>query len=142
MERIEAHFNDRFRHWNVRLPAEDLAQRRSGKIVEAGWAIWYLFGSDEGGEYLDYYSAHRMTSDDHYRVYANGKCQRLPVMRDMRMSSADPEEDARLDAAFYADNERIAEMLHAKGFNMRGDEPGGVQMNRLLRLKRMEDLSE
>lgn len=142
MEAIEAHFNDRFRHWDIRLPAEDIAHRRSGRIIEAGWTIWYLFGSDSEGEFLDYYSAHRMTGDDHYRIYVSGKCERLPVVRDMRMCSDDPEEDARLDAEFYADNQRVAEMLQAKGFNLRGDEPGGVQMNRLLHLKRLEDRSD
>ena len=142
MERCEAHFNDRFQHWDVRLPPDDIARRTRGKIVKAGWAIWYLFGSDADGEYLDYYAAHRMTSDDHCRVYDSGKCVALPVIQEMRRASDNPAEDARLSTEFYRENQRVAEMLRAKGFNLRGDEPGGVQMNRILHLNNLDERSE
>ena len=113
--------------------------RRRGKIVEAGWAIWYLFGLDEKGEYLDYYASHRMTSDEHVRIYADGEVEALPTIADFRMASQDPEEDARLEAEYYAENQRVARMLEAKGFGIEGDEPGGVQMNRFLHVNKPEE---
>ncbi|MDP9439465.1 MAG: hypothetical protein M3P49_12105, partial [Actinomycetota bacterium] len=66
MGRIEEGFAERFSHWGIRLPSEAVRERRQGKIVEAGWAIWYLFGSDERGEYLDYYASHRMMGGDEH----------------------------------------------------------------------------
>lgn len=38
----------------IPLPPEDVKEKRRGKILAAGWAICYLFGTDEQGEYLDY----------------------------------------------------------------------------------------
>ncbi|MGH3088829.1 MAG: hypothetical protein ACRDSJ_16100 [Rubrobacteraceae bacterium] len=139
MNEMEARFNDAFSNWSIRLPPEDVAARRRGKIVEAGWAIWYLFGSDERGEYLDYYASHRMTEDRHVRIHANGHMEDLPAIAGMRMASQDPEEDARLEAEHLAENQRIAKMLEAKGFGIEGDEPGGVQINRFLRISEPRD---
>ncbi len=117
------------------LPAENVASRRRGKIVARGWAIWYLFGVDERGEYLDYYASHRMTEDQHVRIYADGECVSLPAIQGLRIASKDPEEDARLAAEHDAKNRETAEMLKAKGFWLEGDEPGGVAMNWYLRMK-------
>jgi hypothetical protein len=139
MDEIEAQFNAEFAHWTIRLPPEDIAQRSRGKIIQAGWAIWYLFGSDEMGEYLDYYASHRMTSDRHIRIGAGGRCEDLPTIHSARLSSKDTAEDARLEAEFYAENQRVAELLEDKGFGMRGDEPGGVQINRFLYLEKPDD---
>jgi hypothetical protein len=38
-----------------------------------------------------------------------------------------------------ARNREIARMLDAKGFGVRGDEPGGVLINRFLRLGGLDD---
>lgn len=139
MKKIEAQFNETFSHWNIQLPEDAITHRQRGKIVEAGWAIWYLFGSDERGEFLDYYASHRMTSDCHVRIYANGECEWLPSIKEFRLCSQDPEEDARLDAEYYAENQRISKILQEKGFGIEGDEPGGVQINRFLHLEKQDD---
>lgn len=132
---MKSRFDETFSVWNIRLPPEDVASRRRGKIMEAGWAIWYLFGSDENGEYLDYYASHRMTEDRHVRIHADDHIEYLPTIAGMRRASEDPEEDARLKAEYLVENQRIARMLEEKGFGIEGDEPGGVQINRVLRLE-------
>ena len=142
MGEIESQFNATFARWKIRLPPEDIANRRLGKIVQAGWAIWYLFGSNEHGEYLDYYSSHRMTSDEHIRIYIDGRCESLPAIREFRILSRDPKEDALRKAEFHAENGRIAEMLDAKGFGLQGDEPGGVQINRFLHVNKADESDE
>jgi hypothetical protein len=134
----EDRFNSHFSTWSIRLPPDDVANRRRGKIVKAGWAIWYLFGSDEKGEYLDYYAAHRMTNDRHLRIHANGEEHGLDTFQEFRLCSQDPAEDKRLETAYYAENQRVAKLLHEKGFGLAGDEPGGVQINRALREKKLE----
>jgi hypothetical protein len=134
MRIVKQTFDDEFGHWNIELPIDDLEQRRRGKIVKAGWAIWYLFGEDDHGEYFDYYSSHRHPGDTHLRIYADGRTEVLPSISPVRPGSSDPEEDARFAQEFYAENARIMEMLEAKGFGLSGDEPGGVQINTFLRL--------
>jgi hypothetical protein len=77
VERIEQRFNERFKKWQIRLPPEDIAERRRGMILERGWSIKYLFGRNEKGEYLDVYASHRMTDDTHERVYESGEVEEL-----------------------------------------------------------------
>lgn len=101
--------------------------------------IWYLFGSDERDEYLDYYASHRLTTDRHVRVYVNGNEEYLPTIQNMRMVSRDPDEDARLEAEYFASNQRVSRMLEEKGFGMAGDEPTLTQVNRYLHTEKMEE---
>jgi len=133
VERLAAAFAEEFKSWGFRLLREHMRRRQRGKIVARGWAIWYCFGRDDRGEYLDYYSSHRMTSDDHIRLRPAGEVEALPALPWLRRSSADPVEEARLEAEFRAECRAIADMLKAKGFFIEGDEPGGVAINMLLR---------
>ena len=73
------------------------------------------------------------------RIYADGHSEALPTIQELRLCSQDPEEDARLDAEYYAENQRVAKMLEEKGFGVAGDEPGGVQINRLLHLEKLDE---
>ncbi len=134
MGSIEERFNRTFAPWRIVLPPQDVEARRRGKIVGGGWAVWYLFGEDERGVYLDYYASHRMTDDRHVRLREDGPPERLPAVRTFRIVSRDPEEDARLEAEYLEHNRRVGQMLREKGFGVAGDEPEGVQINRHLRL--------
>jgi hypothetical protein len=138
MKKIESRFNELFAPWAICLPPGDIEQRKRGRIVQAGWAIWYLFGRDDQGEYLDHYSSHRMTTDCHERIREDGTHERLPAISTWRLSSEDPVEDARLEAEHFAENQEIEKLLQEKGFGITGDEPGGVQVNRFLRLGKLD----
>lgn len=83
MKLIADIFVKRFTHWKISLPEEDLKNRRSGHIQNAGWLIQYCFGKDETGEYMDYYAAHRMTDDSHVRIYDDGRVETLPAISSM-----------------------------------------------------------
>lgn len=109
-------FANRFAHWDIILPEEDINSKRSGYIQKAGWLIQYCFGEDKTGEYLDYYAAHRMTDDSHIRIYANGQKESLPALCNWHLTSEDPEEAKRWEDEFYKRNQEIAEMLNKKGF--------------------------
>ena len=132
---IETAFADEFSHWGIVLPAGAVETGTRGKITQAGWAIWYLYGLDERGAYLDYYAAHRMTNDRHVRLRPDGSREDLPAIWDFRVCSDDPEQDARLEDDYVAHNQSVATMLEEKGFGLQGDEPGGVQINRFLHLQ-------
>ena len=134
MSRIEERFRDHFAPWSISIPPGHVQQRRRGKIVEGGWAIWYLFGEDERGEYLDYYASHRMTNDRQIRLREDGTEEHLPIVSTLHPASQDPEEEARLAAEHLEENRRVAKLLEEKGFGIEGDEPGGVQMDRYLAL--------
>lgn len=92
--KIKLCFAESFAMCGICLPQDDVVNRRSGTIIKAGWAIWCLFGSDEKGEYLDYYASHRMTNDCHVRIYADGQCERLPSISEFHLTSQDPQENA------------------------------------------------
>lgn len=130
MRRIEEQFNQSFRVWNIQLPREAIEARQRGTIVQAGWTIWFLFGTDDSGEYLDYYSSHRMTNDSHVRLYADGRVEGLESLWEMRQSSDDPEEEARLKDEFWEHNERVARLLEEKGFGLQGNEHGSAIVRR------------
>lgn len=124
MKRIVAAFRERFATWGITLPAEHVAARRRGELRQAGWAIQYLFGRDARGEYLDYYASHRMTDDEHTRLYADGGREALESIASAYFSSEDPEEAQRLEQEYFARNRRVAALLAAKGFGWGStDEP-------------------
>lgn len=129
---IESCFNDRFATWKIRLPPEDIALRRRGRLLQAGWTIWYLFGADDQGEYLDVYASHRMTFDSHTRLREHGAPEELPAVEGIFQSSDDPEEAKRLLAEYCARNQCISALLAAKGFTLQGDEPPMTAINRYL----------
>lgn len=117
MKLIADIFNECFSHWDIILPEENIKNRENGYIQKAGWLIQYCFGKDETGEYLDYYATHRMTTDSHMRIYADGREKSLPVLSTIHGTSEDPKEAKRLEDEFYKRNQEIAEMLAEKGFD-------------------------
>ena len=131
MIRASEIFARSFEPWGVQLPDEDVAQRRRGKINQQGWTIWYSFGSDENGEYLDYYATHRMTSDSHTRIREDGCTEALPALEDIYVGSDDPAEDAIHRSEYLQRNHLIARMLEMKGFGLSGDEPLSNQVRRV-----------
>jgi hypothetical protein len=135
MDEIEHRFNEQFASWGIQLSPADIEHRTSGKIVQAGWAIWYRFGRDDAGEYLDYYAPPRMTNDRHMRLRESGAAEWLPAIESLRMCSDDPAEDSRLAEEYYARNLEVGQILEEKGFGLHGDEPGAVQINRFLHLQ-------
>ena len=130
--RIEERFRLAFAPWGIAVPPEHVRERRQCKIVASGWAIWYLFGEDGRGEYLDYYASHRITDDRHVRIREGSPAEHLPTISTFRIGSKDPEEDARLEAEYLEHNRQVGRMLDEKGFGISGDEPGSVSLNRYL----------
>ncbi len=132
MNQIQANFNQWFAHWGITLSDEVMSQRVRGKIFKAGWCIWFLFGTDEAGDYLDYYASHRMGGDYHIRIRTDGSEESLPTIASIHWTSEDPVEAQRLEKEFFAENQRISEMLNEKGFGLEGDEPLSVRLHHIL----------
>jgi len=117
MNRIAQAFRADFANWGLEIPPGLLASREPGFIQADGWLIQFTFGSDSRGEYLDYYASHRMTDDSHVRLYETGRRQRLASLASLFVTSPDPREARRLEAAYLRRNRRIARKLAAKGFD-------------------------
>lgn len=126
---IEEQFNQRFGSRRIRLPPEDIALRRRGRLRGLGQIVWYLFGADKQGEYLDYYTVGSWGGDEHVRLRDHRRPKTLPSLKWAYSHSDDPEEAARIAAEFYAENQRVRGMLTAKGFGLEGDESGGTLVN-------------
>ena len=118
MENIEKAFTDYFAHWDIRLPPEAMESKQQGKILEAGWIVEYLFGVDEGVEYLDFYAVHRMTDDRHERVYTDGRHESLETPMEMYGYPGDADEATKQRAMdeYHAHNREVYERLRKKGF--------------------------
>lgn len=123
LNRIQSAFAKFFSYFGHELPEEDVLMRRRGQIggeddgdYSMGDVVRYLFGRNDRSEYLDFYCSHRHAGDQHWRIFDDGSMEQLDVPTSWRHSSDDPEEDARLQEAFYAENTRIYQMLREKGF--------------------------
>lgn len=137
MFEIERVFNKTFERHGISLPHDNVIEKRRGKIVKNGFAIWYLFGNDERGEYLDYYVCHRRDFDEHMRIYENGGTkENLPAIEGFITfpEGCTPEQEKRIRAEHSARNRKVAELLKVKGFWTNGEEPVGVIINRFFYL--------
>lgn len=116
VDHITNRFAKRFAHWDITLPDKRARERSGGHIEKSGWVIQFCFGRDDKGEFLDYYASHRMTEDEHVRLYADGSTSELPALIGLHLTSNDPVEAQRLEHEYYETNRKIAEGLVAKGF--------------------------
>lgn len=122
---IQVTFAKHLSHFGHELPAEDVHLRRRGMLCADedggdygyGDAVRYLFGQDDQGEYLDYYLRHRLAGDQHVRIREDGNTEDLDVVPSWHPCADDPTEDARLQARYAEEVNRISRMLHAKGFD-------------------------
>lgn len=80
--------------YRMSLPADAL-RRPSGGFEENGWGVQYQFGTENGVEYLECFTSHRMTNDRMYRVYADGRLEMIGASTDGALKDA--------DRAFYDD---------------------------------------
>ena len=114
---IEEYFREYFRHWKISLPPLDVASRADGHIFDQGWHIGYVWGTEQGEEYLEVLAQHRMTDDEHFRIFASGRVVDLPApagsyVYGPNATEADRREAARASAER---NQRIYAELRERG---------------------------
>ena len=120
---IQKTFAEFFSYLGHTLPEENVRLRQRGQIggdddgdYDMGDVVQYLFGRNERGEYLDFYCRHRHAGDQHWRIFEDGGLEEQEVPTSWCQHSDNPEEAARLNGAFYAENTRIYQLLRDKGF--------------------------
>ncbi len=117
LDAVASLFRRQFHKWGLDLTAEHLAAHNKGIVVGGGWNIQYLLGNNERGTYLDYYASHRMSGDDHYRIYASGEIQELDfLMSGCHYDRRIPGDKERAEARVEEHNRKVGAILEAKGF--------------------------
>ena len=144
-EQLRQRFNRAFAHWGIELPVDAMSSGAVWLIAQRGWTIWTCFdiGAEDGRERLDYYAMHRMTSDRHVRLYADGEEEGLPAMAEgyvIPQAATVAERQAVRDKHF-AYNQALEKLLEEKGFVMTDQAHGSARINRYLQTRRdAEDL--
>lgn len=61
LKALEETFDRRFRNFpETRLPVENVRERRKGSLPYGSGRTFYVFGEENGREYLEFYAYHRM----------------------------------------------------------------------------------
>ena len=134
-EQLRQRFNRVFARWEIELPPDAMSPGVVWFIVQQGWTIWTRFdiGTADGREHLDYYAMHRMTSDRHVRMFADGEEEWLPCIASMYVEKGATEAERKEEEEeFYARNQAVQKLLEEKGFVMTDDAHGSAQFNRYL----------
>lgn len=108
-------------------PRRGFARQRGGS-----GRIRYAFGADERGEFLEFYSFHRVWGDLHARIRADGKIEPLDVLETAVPVTGDPDEDRRVVEAQNERNRRVLQELDEAGLLSGGPIPASFELNAAL----------
>lgn len=114
---IETYFTRYFQNWKISLPPDAVEARKPGHIFERGWHVGYLWGAENGEEYLEVLAQHRMTDDRHFRVFASGRVEDLPAPATFYSYGPDATEGerARAEREYVEHNRQIHAQLRDLG---------------------------
>jgi hypothetical protein len=120
--RIKEIFDERFRSWQISLPLEDLRGRKRGSIHKEGWTIHYLFGSENGREYLEYFASHRMTNDTLNRIDEDGAASRVGCCQEFYEAN-----NPQAEREYTEHNRAFYREVQEKGLDGRAETAGPPQ---------------
>ena len=133
LEELEEEFARQFpSHPETRLPEENVRERRKGSLPYGSGRLFYVFGEENGREYLEYYAYHRM-GDDHGKIYGDGEFVGLPEL--CSMYGYDPKvpgAQERKRAAMEREYRETLDDLVAKGLFDNEPVPNSLAVNSYL----------
>jgi hypothetical protein len=134
MTTIKALFDERFEAWQIELPVDAVERREPGFLRQGNGSgsVRYAFGTNERGEYLEYYSFHRIGGDSHGRIYADGTYEGLDTLQTMYVSSGEPAEVQQRVDEMHERNRRLLEALDEAGLTSGGPVPNSFTINAYL----------
>jgi hypothetical protein len=94
--------------------------------------VRYVFGEDDRGRFLEFYSFHRIWGDLHSRIYEDGTVEGMDVLETATVATGDPDEDKRLVEAQNERNRRLLKELDDAGLLSGGPVPVSFTMNAAL----------
>ena len=107
------------------------AGERSGLARQRGGAglVRYVFGEDDRGGFLEFYSFHRIWGDVHARIYEDGTVEHLDVLETAVATTGDRDEDGRRVEAQNERNRRLLRELDEAGLLSGGPVPASFEIN-------------
>lgn len=119
--------------WGVAVEPPPAGPRR-GFVRQAGGPgrIRYVFGEDERGIFLEFYSFHRVWGDVHARIREDGTVEGLDVLDTAVAVTGDPDEDRRLVEAQNRRNQRLLVELEEAGLLSGGPIPASFEIDAAL----------
>lgn len=123
-------FREEFARFRLELPEENLRERKPGSIPWSGSGrLFFVFGNEEGREYLEYYGHHRM-GDCHGKIDGDGRHVSLPELSAMYGYDPDiPGDDEKNRAEMEQKYRELLAGLVKKGLFRSGPVPGSLAMN-------------
>jgi hypothetical protein len=122
-ELIAETFNRHFAAFDIRIQPGDVIAGRRREILAQGWRIAFRVDPDDAGSpSLEFYAAHRMTSDRHMRIRADGHEDELDAI--WESYAYDAKVPGSQDAArekYLRHNRMVAEQLVEAGLYPDGD---------------------
>lgn len=122
-DRIAEEFNKYFSNFEIGIRSEDVVVGTRRSIGKRGWRINFRIYSDDSGlPCLEFYAVHRMTSDRHVRIRADGVTQELDAI--LESYGYDPKVPGSEQAAkenYLRHNRAVASELQARGLYPEGD---------------------
>lgn len=143
LEKIQEAFTERFQHFDLRLPDENLRERRKGSMpYGCSGRIYYVFGEEDGREYLEYYSYHRM-GESRGRIWEDGTRESLPELCSMfGFDPKVPGDRERKEAEMQRRYRETLQDLIEKGLFDDEPVPGSLAINSYLVLHRDDEEEE
>lgn len=133
LETIQKMFVERFKHFELRLPEENIQGRRKGSLpYGTGGRIFYIFGEEAGVEYVEFFAYHRM-GQDHAQYYEDGRVVDLPdldsmVFYDPRVPGDQERKEAEMEKRY----QETLDDLVKKGLFSDEPVPGALTINSYL----------
>jgi hypothetical protein len=128
--KIQYTFAQLFKQTKLRLPEENLRERRPGSIPWGSGRMLFVFGKDGGQEYLEYYAHHRIGGDSHGRIFADGRHVSLPVLCSMICYNPEiPGDEEKKRCEMEEDYRKTWEDLERKGLLGAGPVPAAMVLN-------------
>jgi len=129
-------FRKEFSRFSLTLPEENLQGRTPGSLPYGGGGrLFFVFGREDGREYLEYYGHHRM-GDCHGKISDNGQHVILPELCSSYGYNPDiPGDEEKKRAEMEREYRELLEDLERKGLLDAGPVPVSMAMNAHLVLK-------
>lgn len=133
LEKIQGIFSEHFVRQNIHLPEENLRERKKGSLPYGSGRIFFIFGEENGREYLEYYAHHRIGGDSHTRIYDDGTEESLnELVSSYAYNPAVPGDKEIKEAQMKKEYQETLEDLMHKGMFSDDAIPGDIAINSYL----------
>lgn len=139
LEKIQEVFINNFCHLHLQIPDDDLINRAKGSMAFGSGKLFYIFGEEEGREYFEYYSHHRIGGNGHGKIYEDGESLSLPTLETgFAYNSKIPGDAERKRAENAEEYRKTLDDLNAKGMFSSGGIPGSLVINSYIMAEELE----